>query len=56
MNSGKVLWSTLDRCHYLEEAKEKPITRNFLPIQKFGFIENLDIGQPRARISFQDCS
>lgn len=41
--------SLIDHC--LEDTKEKPVTRNFLPIQKFGFIENLDMGQPGARMS-----
>ena len=42
-------FSLVDHC--LQEAKEKTITCNFLPIQKFGLIENLDMGQPGARMS-----
>ena len=42
-------FSLVDHC--LQEAKEKTITCNFLPIQKFGFMENLDMGQPGARMS-----
>ena len=42
-------FSLVDHC--LQEAKEKTITCNFLAIQKFGLIENLDMGQPGARMS-----
>jgi hypothetical protein len=39
--------SISDRSHYFEEAKEKPIMSNFLPIQKFGCLENWEMGSQR---------